>query len=178
MTKRISQLTALTGIDFADSIPIVDNSTGQTKKVTLLELFKLVYKFSVYRAAAWTTSNGTYAKVNFDTELYDDNSNFDSTTNFRYVAPINGTYHFDAGVGEATTSSGGVGLVVLYKNGAEIMRGTELAPSGAINTCRTVSGDLKLVATDYIEVYFFGNNKAGQVGSFITRFTGHLVSPE
>ncbi len=177
MTKRISQLTALTGVDLADSVPLVDNSTGQTKKATILEIKKNIYAFYAYRSSAWTTANATFGKVALNAELYDYNSNFDATTNNRYTAPIAGLYHFDASVQELATASGAVNLAALYKNGVEILRGNEGSSSGAVNNSHGVSGDIELAATDYIELFFYGNNKSGGATSVLTRLSGHLVAP-
>jgi hypothetical protein len=179
MTKRISQLTALTGVDLADSLPIVDNSTGQTKRATILEVLKSIYKFSAYRNSAWTTPTSA-GKVQFEAENYDPNSNYDASTNFRYTVPVNGTYHFDASVGMGSTAGTGISIF-LYKNGVQVRAGdTYITPyTSGFPSSLGVSCDLQLVAGDYVEVYVIGANTAGTyTNASSTGFNGHLVAPE
>lgn len=181
MTKRISQLTALTGVDVADAIPIVDNSTSTTKKVTVGELRKNIYAFAARRNAAANTGNNAFAKIAFDTEDYDDNSNFDAVTNNRYVAPVNGLYTFHARFSCTTTSTNQSVIVALYKNGTEVYRGARaVCPTSATIVGVEVVKDLKLSATDYIEAYAFGTVAlAMEVTSAALQpaLTGHLVCP-
>lgn len=134
------------------------------------------YKFSVHRAAAHTSSN-SFTLVQFDTKLYDTSSNVDVVTNKgRFTAPVSGFYHFSALVGNP--SNGGVPIhTKLYKNGSSIKVGSYpgAAPSGAAFS--GVSGDLQLIAGDYVEVYFLGVNGAAMTtGSDACYFDGHLIS--
>lgn len=132
------------------------------------------YNFSAYRAAAWTTGNNAYAKVPCETENYDTNNNYD-TVNNRYVAPVTGYYHFDGRAGEAGTASGAICIATLYKNGVEIRRGSETSPNGVLNTTAMVSATILLTAGDYVELWRFGNNKAGNTGAVVTSFEGFLA---
>ncbi len=49
------------------------------------------YKFSAYASTSPTLSAGVATKAVLDTELFDTNSNFDTSLN-RYVAPVAGFY--------------------------------------------------------------------------------------
>lgn len=135
------------------------------------------YKFSVYRNAAWTQNNGAQ-KVPFETEEYDTGNNYD-VTNFRFVAPVNGFYHFDAIAGCAENGTGITQYTSLYKNGAELKRGVQNqtgAPGGAISS--QVSANPQLTAGDVIEVYsiWSGSSVSGAAGAGITEFSGYLIS--
>lgn len=134
------------------------------------------YKFNVYRNAAWSTSAGSFAKVTFDTEVFDTNNNFDSTTNYRYTAPIAGFYQFNASCG-VLTNPGSFLIISLYKNGAEVTRGNQINCNAAAGV--TMNSMLQVSANDYFEIFVYGTNVvAADVGNVAARpaFSGFLVS--
>lgn len=181
MTKRITQLTALTGLDPSDVIPVVDISTSQTKKVTVSEFKKNIYAFSVLRNAAANSGNGAFAKVAFDTETYDDNNNFDAVTNNRYVAPVDGIYVFNSRVSFTTTSTNQFGMIAIYKNGVEFFRGLRwLCPISAVVVSSNLSKEMKLTAGDYVEIFAFASVtlalEVSPAGVAQPVFDGHLVA--
>lgn len=134
------------------------------------------YKFSAYRNGAWTDGNGAFAKVQFETELYDTGSNYDSATNYRFVAPIAGFYHFDVTVASVVA---GVqySILALYKNGS-VLRGLaqHTVPTGSNNVIQSGGATLQLAASDYIEVFHQGTGGAGLTGEVNTVFQGYYVS--
>ena len=106
--------------------------------------------FSAYRNASQSVSNSTYTKVAIDTEEFDTNNNFDSTTNYRFTPTVAGYYQINAGI----TYSGSVTYaeIRIYKNGS-IYKGnySQLSAGNyAQNTCSIVYCD---GSTDYIELY-------------------------
>lgn len=109
-----------------------------------------------FKATRTTTQNltvvSTFNKVQLNTEDYDTNSNFDSTTNFRYVAPFNGVYHFDAYV-RIQATAGDVFGCSLFKNGSNTSSGDTDIPSQSFSVNYNVTDTLNLVAGDYIELY-------------------------
>lgn len=134
------------------------------------------YRFRVYRTAAFTLSAGSFAKVSFDNKDFDPSNNFDAVTNFRYTAPVTGYYQFNAGVG-VLTSPGSFLIVSLYRNGAEIERGTQLNCSAA--AASTMNALVSATAGDYFEIYVYGTNAvSADVGNAAARprFSGFLVS--
>lgn len=177
---KISALPPMVTADAADEAPIVDTSVTTTKKwtLTLLKTYlqsltawvtstMLVgidksllttdsnpYKASVYRNAAQNAGNNAFAKVNFDTERFDTNNNFDSTTNFRYTAPVAGFYQFNFNVGLNIAGGATDSVASLYKNGATFRWGIE-APNASGSSG---SGLIQLAASDYIEVFMYTNN--------------------
>lgn len=130
------------------------------------------YKFSAYRNAAFTISNGSYGKVTFDTEEYDTNNNFASGT---YTAPVTGFYQFNWRVSHNNSGSNRV-LSVLYKNGVLQKRGTDVtAPFGGSNGAYL----LPCTAGDTVEVWSLTTTAAlgGDAGVIDTTwFNGYLVS--
>lgn len=131
------------------------------------------YKFYAYRSAAHDSS-GTAAKVPYESELYDSNSNF-STANNDYTAPVAGFYDFHATAGNTAATSTPM-QIILYKNGSAILYGQIIQPGAAGNNL-TLSGSLQLAANDVIDVRFVGGGGSVMyTGATICYFQGHLFT--
>ena len=132
------------------------------------------YKFHAYRNAAWTATS--WSKVTLDTEYFDTNSNFDTSTG-RYTAPVDGFYQICWGIHSATTA--GIGYYsALYKNGAQIARGSaHIAPytNGSNWNGSRGTGLFQLTAGQYLELYHVGGSNTGGTG-YVTFMSGFLVS--
>lgn len=130
------------------------------------------YKFRARRTAALTLGGSTSQKVPFDTEDYDSNNNFDSTSGSkgRYTVPFAGFYQFNTVV-NATASS--VGFVTLQKNGSPYQRGQQ-STSGAW----TYADIIQATTSDYFEIYVFydGGGAVAVAGETQAFFSGFLVS--
>lgn len=109
--------------------------------------------FMVINSGQQTLTSGAFRKVSFQTELFDDNNDFDSTTNYRFVAPTTGTYLFAAGLNSSAFTTRFI--LSLYVNNAEKVRFFD--GNGTASTGSTVSGSaiIKLNATDYVEVFVY-----------------------
>lgn len=132
------------------------------------------YKFRVRRNAALNSSAGAFAKITFDTEDYDTNSNFDSTTNNRYTAPVAGFYQFNA---RASVNGNTNTVIALYKNGSIYQRGSHIAGVNAV--VGVVYCDLvQAAANDYFEIFVFTDSASAYEVSAGSQpyFSGYLVS--
>lgn len=148
-------------------------SSAITSFNTSLTTISNPYKFSAYRSTAFTAP-GLSALV-LDAKLYDTNSNFNITTG-RYVAPVNGFYHFSGQMCCTLTPGAGFG-VGLGKNGAVVKKGY-LGVSGAstFDGQAPVSADIQLVAGDYVELFVYTSGQTGVTGSVATYLDGFLTS--
>lgn len=178
----ISEFTGANGVTI-DGLNIKDGALNTANSVnaaaldgidrSLLTVDINPYKFRAYRTAAANTGSGAFAITAFDTESFDTNNNFSAGV---YTTPVNGFYSFQARIG--ITPAYTLLLVSLFKNGAEVIRGTDLrasATSGGVN----VSGLLQLAAGDTIDVRTFGNAALAldvSVPSPYNYFSGYLVS--
>jgi hypothetical protein len=108
--------------------------------------------FSAYANNAQSIANGTFTKLQVDTELFDTASCFDSTTNYRFTPNVAGYYQVTA-AWYAATSSGSV-YSTIYKNGSAYQStGNTFVALGQIlgvNSLVYLNG-----STDYIEFYVF-----------------------
>lgn len=126
------------------------------------------YKFHVTRNSAENSGNGSFAKINFDTEQFDTNNNFASGT---YTAPVAGFYQFQARTAAAFTAQY---LCALYKNGSLVERGDhDLASSGTAGV--NIADLQQSAANDTWDIYDFGSGGAREVGISIY-YSGFLVS--
>lgn len=156
--------------------------------------------FGVYQstsADAQTIADSTHTRINFDTKEYDLGNDYD-VSEYKFIAPVNGIYHFDARITwdnnvDATAgdwTAGETQYIYLRKND------DSATPSGgkvavdidkAFGTVTDVllmnnlSVDLKLSTGDYITVSAWQNSGTNQYtydpsgDSIYTTFTGHLI---
>ncbi|KKN34173.1 hypothetical protein LCGC14_0796270 [marine sediment metagenome] len=112
-----------------------------------------------------------YAKVQYPTEAFDTQAEFDSTTNYRYTAKDAGKYFIATSTATEAMASGAFGQIALMKNGAP-GSGTVLGflrlyngIAGAASVYLQVMTVVELSASDFVEVYFYhddttpGDNK-------------------
>lgn len=126
--------------------------------------------FSAYANATQAISATTVTKVTFDTKLFDTNNNFASS---RFTPTVAGYYQCSWSLSSSIVQ-GNRFIPMLYKNGAETLRGTD-TPT---NTWSTTGSGLVYCngTTDYLEVYIYFGNAANTGGNSVsTFFTGALV---
>lgn len=130
--------------------------------------------FNTYAGSNQTPSNGVYTKVNFDTEVWDTNSCYD-TTNKRFVPNVAGYYQFNITLAFNPVPSSEL-VVALYKNGSAIQYLSYTA--GVVSLYRiTCSGMAQANgSTDYFEAYMYQTNGAVLSGGITgTAFSGFLA---
>ena len=91
--------------------------------------------------------------MDLDTESWDYGSNFD-TVNAKFVAPIDGIYHFDAKIAYGAAIANKLYLIMLYVGGTVVIK--NYLNTGADTTGiaqALLSVDLKLEEDDYVELY-------------------------
>jgi hypothetical protein len=116
--------------------------------------------FSAYQSSSQSIANGgSFYKVQFQTEEFDTNNNFDSTTNYRFTPTVAGYYQFSCSIGWGANSSSGV-AVTLYKNGSLYKIGTyawngNIGPVTGLSCLASANG-----STDYFEIYVVNNTSA------------------
>lgn len=135
------------------------------------------YKFHAYRSGAWTMTTNVQTIVPLNAELFDTNSNFNTST-YQYTVPMTGFYYFNGSVRMATISAAGVGSYIV-KNGSIAIAGHSGVPTGytgGFSTAMLVSGLVSCTAGDLIEMQYYGAAHTGDAGANATFFQGFLVS--
>lgn len=128
--------------------------------------------FSAYAGSSQSFSAGVWTKVQINTEEWDTNSNFDTST-YRFTPTVAGYYQVN---GRITADTKPTTLVVsIYKNGSSWKRGNAIAS----NAGEAVSGSSLVYmngSTDYIELYaYFSNTYNDFVASDQTYFQASLA---
>lgn len=136
------------------------------------------YKFHAYLPANQSIPFNVFTKIQVSTEEYDTGSNYDSVTNFRFTAPVNGFYKFDATIAFAATTAD-IYIASLFKNGSEVKRGNQITVASTTLEIICSPPPLQLVVGDYVELYGYNGNPSAinaSGGQALTYFGGYLLS--
>ena len=130
--------------------------------------------FSVYRATSTQTfTQNTNTKTQFNTELYDTDSAFDSTTNYRFTVPSGkaGKYFFHAQVADGNATSN-TWEIHFFKNGSDVQYYRNV--TGTNYGTVSISTVLDLAVSDYVEVFMYSGAASPicDYGVKITYFQG------
>lgn len=111
--------------------------------------------FSAYLGTTQTVTSGVTTKLQLNTEVFDTNNNFDSTTNYRFTPTVAGYYQFNYELyGGSGTSMSNI-TPAIYKNGSAYQYGSVL--NGVYeNSAQAVCGSTLIYlngSTDYVELY-------------------------
>jgi len=130
--------------------------------------------FSATMSAAQSITTGVYTKVQFNTEDFDTNSNYD-TTNYRFTPTVAGYYQINLSIYATGTSLIQINLG-FYKNGSLVKGTAVFGPNVSSVGGMTSSIIYCNGSTDYIEAYglISGTSPIFQNGNF-TFFNGSLV---
>jgi hypothetical protein len=132
--------------------------------------------FYATSSSANSLTSGGYSKVNFDTEVVDTDSAYDTST-YRFTVPAGegGKYWISASWGADSGNDTDKISVFIRKNGSNIFGMT--AVNKAYNSTN-VSGMAVLAATDYVEVYAYqdsGTTYNINTDSTFTFFMGYKL---
>lgn len=123
----------------------------------------------------------TITKVTMDGETYDYNGDYDPTTNYRYTAPITGTYQINAVINMNQCITGQRAYLFVFEGGTG---GTTIAQvfnsyATQAGICLNMSDTYELAAGEYVEVFTRATSGNGtqdiQSGSQSTYFSIGLV---
>ena len=114
--------------------------------------------FSAYRTGTQSgISVSTLTKVQINTEVFDTNNNFDSTTNYRFTPTVAGYYYVTGHVGSPTLSTSTEILAAIGKNSTQITwGGTGSSKGGIYPESLTTTLVYLNGSTDYVELFVYG----------------------
>jgi len=106
---------------------------------------------SVYLSGQTLTTD-TDTKITFDTEKWDNNSEFDAVTNHRFVAKVAGVYHVSVQLMYLSLTQGVVVQCKIKKNGTVVKIRSQCHYAG-VNEYVGIVGDVELDVDEYIEIW-------------------------
>ena len=128
--------------------------------------------FSAYRTGTQAITGSTWTKIQFNTEEFDTNNNYDSTTNYRFTPTVAGYYQVTVCVEAAVAQN--FAYSAIYKNGSSVYRNSTALGAGTstlVTALVFMNG-----TTDYIEGYVnYSSSINASGGAGITYFQGILV---
>ena len=113
--------------------------------------------FEAHSDSNQSLTDNTYAKVALQTEVLDTNSNFDSSSNYRFTPTVAGKYYFEGqtfNMGSDNTSVRNI-YVSIYKNGSQYKE-SRINFHGSEITFGTIQVSAILDmngSSDYVELY-------------------------
>ena len=121
----------------------------------------------------------TMTKIPLDTENYDSNGDFDSTTNYRFTAPVSGYYQVSASILFTNLAADNRHSLSIYKNGSRDS-GADMNNGGHTQFVSVNHSDIIYLAKDdYIELYgrvVTGSTTDATAGNNYTFMAVHLLS--
>lgn len=155
--SKISELTELTSPAVDDVLPITDvTATATTKKITVSNLnFFNPYKARAYGGNAQTINDNSATQIQLNSESYDPNNNFDTST-YTYTVPVTGYYQVNARVFVYDAQVKIYTLRVYLKiNGNDYTQSVQIPASVSAGENGTISDIIYLTAGNTITLYAF-----------------------
>ncbi len=151
--------------------PAITNPTG----LDILDITN-PYKARAYLGSNQSININTLKIVEFDTETYDPNSDFD-TANNKYVVPVAGVYDIAAAVRFAIAASGDR-LTIQIKINSTVTTQTFFSAGSADNHTLLVSDKLELAVNDEITIIARNTDSADTLSGVSTNtfLSVHLLS--
>lgn len=185
---KISNTTGITGTTYADANTMMRIHT-ESGSEGIID-FNHQSRARAYRnTTTQAIANNTWLKVQLNAENFDEKSEFDSTTNYRFTAKEDGYYQISGRVRFTTptniTLAGAYASVAIYLNGALYSYGNNLVWADAgnddidTNNGLLYSDLIYMTAGQYIELWAFqnsGNAATINLGSAETYLSIHKSS--
>lgn len=145
--------------------------------------FTNVPAFFAYLSSDQTIANLTDVKIQFDTEVFDTDSAYNNSTNYRFTVPSGkaGKYSVSVSCWIDDLDDLDFGLIRVYKNGSQAtnpqIQDQRYASGSGQNQYFNITSVMDLSVADYIEVYARHNQGADQsLKSGYTWFTMHRLT--
>lgn len=138
-----------------------------SKTITLASNMKMTPAFEATASTDQSGTHATFTKVNFNTEVFDTDGNYDNSTNYRFTPTTAGKYYIYANVrvGSTTPNVADAAQVAIYKNGSAY-KVTEISPPNATNINLVNLGVFSVIefngSSDYVEVFYYVDNSAAE----------------
>ena len=117
--------------------------------------------FLAYQSSSQSISNATTTKVNLQTEVFDTDNAFDSTTNYRFTPQVAGKYFVYVQLRKSTFSASRF-QAILKLNDSTNQVVAEIGNGGTLDGAFSSSVVELNGSTDYLELFTYHDNGATQ----------------
>tara|TARA_R100001594_G_scaffold109664_1_gene144409 strand:+ start:182 stop:748 length:567 start_codon:yes stop_codon:yes gene_type:complete len=122
--------------------------------------------FSAYTSSNFDIPSGAETKALFQTELFDSDSAYDtSTSTFTVPTNMGGAYHLDAAVGVDDVDDGNYMYTIIYVDGAQAAQAHtafSFSPAGGKIMTAGISQIMKLNAGQTVNIYVYTSTSGTQ----------------
>ena len=127
--------------------------------------------FSAYLSADQSASDGTWTKIQFNTEILDTNGTYDNSTNYRFTPGVTGYYLINAGVSIKADNANTMldNYLSLYKNGSAFGLSKQYGNSSEKSNWSSLSLNIIInvtSASDYYECFSYADVTSGAIKFF------------
>ena len=113
--------------------------------------------FLVTRSGSQSISSGSVTKIQWNSEIFDTDNTFDSSTNYRFTPAVAGKYVLAAGTRASSFETSEKMQLFFYKNGSGVSYQTETRSFSPSSGGETITVDAQILVEsdtdDYFEVY-------------------------
>ena len=138
--------------------------------------------FRATMSSVQSLPNAELTKLQFDTEVFDIGSNYDNATNYRFTAPVDGKYFFNAAMRSSSTHGSDDDLHI-YKDGsayASESQFNQVSGPEYVNSSNTmnISCIMDMTAGQYAEVFAYTETGPWNMsnGTTTTFFEGYRLA--
>lgn len=186
-SNLITGATAETTIAGGDSVLIYDDSASALRKMTRTNFVAGVGgtntpAFRATMSTGQSIANGTFTKLNFNTETYDTDNCYDNATNYRFTPTTAGKYFVYGYVRCQNSTQNSIidVAVALRKNGSDVAQTYDSTYNDAIqhdNTSFVYSIVSFNGSTDYVELFgnVYSNAGTGNFDADNSRFGAYKL---
>ena len=143
---------------------LVDDGAGGTLRKTAASRIKTYIgagtntpSFLVTRSGNQSISDSTTTKIQWNSEVFDTDGTFDSSTNYRFTPGVAGKYVLAAGTRASSFETTEKMQLFFYKNGSGVSYQTETRSFSTSSGGETITVDAQILvesdADDYFEVF-------------------------
>jgi hypothetical protein len=118
-------------------------------------------------------TTATFTKIQFSSEEFDTNSNYDNATNYRFTPTVAGYYQVNLAVGFAAAALG-ICLITIFKNGNRFRDGSIIANANLGPLCVASALIYFNGSTDYVEGYGYQTSGGNLTVSVNTGTAGYF----
>ena len=135
--------------------------------------------FLVTRSGAQSIADSSTTKIQWNSEIFDTDNTFDSSTNYRFTPGVAGKYVLAAGTRASSFETGEKMQLFFYKNGSGVSYQTETRTYSASGGGETLTVDAQILvesdADDYFEVFLLQNEGGSRDIGSASYFYGYKL---